>query len=65
MAAVDPDLSVPARVIADPARAAMLLLLMDGRPHRAKDLALAAGLSPSAATAHLHRLVDAGFVRAA
>jgi DNA-binding transcriptional ArsR family regulator len=63
VAAVNPDLAVAGRAIADPARAAMLLLLMDGRPHTAKDLALAAGVSASAATAHLHRLVEAGFVR--
>jgi DNA-binding transcriptional ArsR family regulator len=59
---VCPDLAVVGRAIAEPARAAMLLRLMDGQTHTARDLAVAADLGPSAATVHLRRLVDAGFV---
>nr|WP_232542040.1 helix-turn-helix transcriptional regulator [Nocardia bovistercoris] len=50
------------RAIADPTRAAMLLRLMDGRAHTAGDLARSAGVSASAASAHLRHLVDAGLI---
>jgi DNA-binding transcriptional ArsR family regulator len=58
----DYDLATTGRAIADPARAAMLLRMMDGRAHTAADLALAAGLSPSAASGHLRQLVDSKLV---
>jgi DNA-binding transcriptional ArsR family regulator len=60
--ASDYDLAAAGRAIAEPARAAMLLRMMDGQAHSARDLAAAARLSPSAATAHLRRLVDARLV---
>jgi DNA-binding transcriptional ArsR family regulator len=60
--APDYDLAAAGRAIAEPARAAMLLRLMDGQAHTARDLAAAARLRPSAATAHLRRLVDARLV---
>jgi DNA-binding transcriptional ArsR family regulator len=62
MPAPDYDLAAAGRAIAEPARAAMLLRMMDGQAHTARDLAEAARLSPSAATAHLRRLVDAQLV---
>ena len=62
MSASDYDLAAAGRAIADPARAAMLLRMMDGQAHTARDLAAAARLRPSAATAHLRRLVDARLV---
>jgi DNA-binding transcriptional ArsR family regulator len=62
VAAPDYDLAAAGRAIAEPARAAMLLRMMDGQVHTAGDLAAAAQLRPSAATAHLRRLVDAGLV---
>jgi DNA-binding transcriptional ArsR family regulator len=65
MAAPDYDLAAAGRAIAEPARAAMLLRMMDGQAHSAGDLAAAARLRPSAATAHLHHLVDAGLVTVA
>ncbi len=40
----------------------MLLRMMDGQSHSARDLAAAARLRPSAATTHLHQLVDARLV---
>jgi len=60
--ASDYDLAAAGRAIAEPARAAMLLRMMDGQAHTARDLAAAARLRPSAATAHLRRLVDARLV---
>ncbi len=60
--ASDYDLAAAGRAIAEPARAAMLLRMMDGQAHTARDLAAAARLRPSAATAHLRRLVDAQLV---
>lgn len=62
MTASDYDLAAAGRAIAEPARAAMLLRMMDGQAHTARDLAVAAQLRPSAATAHLRRLVDARLV---
>jgi DNA-binding transcriptional ArsR family regulator len=60
----DHDLAVTARAIAEPARAAMLLRLMDHQAHGARELAEAAGVSPSTASAHLHHLIGAGLVTA-
>lgn len=62
MSTSDYDLAAAGRAIAEPARAAMLLRMMDGQPHTARDLAAAAQLRPSAATAHLRRLVDARLI---
>ena len=44
-------------LFADPARAAMLDVLMDGREHRAGDLATRAGVAASTASGHLSRLL--------
>jgi DNA-binding transcriptional ArsR family regulator len=60
--ASDYDLAAAGRAIAEPARAAMLLRMMDGQAHTAGDLAAAARLRPSAATAHLRHLLDARLV---
>lgn len=51
-----------ARLIAEPARAAMLISLMRGRAVPAGELALTARVSPQTASEHLSRLVEAGFV---
>lgn len=51
-----------ARLLAEPARAAMLLQLMGGRAVPAGELALAARVSPQTASEHLTRLAEAGFV---
>jgi DNA-binding transcriptional ArsR family regulator len=56
------DLAATARAIGEPPRAAMLLWMMDGLAHPARELAEVAGVSPSTASAHLHRLVVAGLV---
>ncbi len=51
-----------AALMADHARAAMLLALLDGRPLAATELARMAAVSPSTASAHLARLLDGGLV---
>lgn len=46
----------------EPARAAMLVALLDGRELPATDLATIAGVRPSTASAHLAQLVEGGLV---
>ncbi|WP_232499534.1 ArsR/SmtB family transcription factor [Agromyces humatus] len=58
----DADLATPARLMGEPARAAMLLALLDGRALPASDLAGIAGVKPSTASAHLAQLVEGGLV---
>jgi DNA-binding transcriptional ArsR family regulator len=65
MLARDYDLAVIGRAVGDPARAAMLLRMMDGCGHSARDLATAAGISASAASAHLRHLVAADLITVA
>lgn len=60
-----PDLSRAAGLIADPTRAAMLNLLMDGAARTAGELALAANASPQAASNHLAQLRAGGLVKVA
>jgi DNA-binding transcriptional ArsR family regulator len=57
-----PGLSRIGALLADPGRAAMLWALMDGTARPAGELTLIAGLSPSAASAHLSRLTDGGLL---
>lgn len=45
-------------LLAEPARAAMLLALADGTSRPAGELARIAGISAATASAHLHRLLD-------
>lgn len=49
-------------LVGEPARAAMLLALMDGRALTAGELAHAAGVTPQSASAHLARLTQAGML---
>lgn len=51
-----------AAVVGDPARAAMLTMLMDGRALTAAELAGVAGITPQTASSHLARLLAAGLV---
>jgi DNA-binding transcriptional ArsR family regulator len=55
-------LSSAAALIADPARAAMLVELLDGRALTAGELARAAGVSPQSASQHLAKLVGGGML---
>lgn len=61
---MEPNLAIPAALIGEPARAAMLLALLDDRSLPATALAWAAGLSPQAASNHLAKLADGGLVTA-
>jgi DNA-binding transcriptional ArsR family regulator len=59
---MDANIALPAALIADPARAQMLMALLDGRAQPASALAYVAGISPQAASNHLARLLDGGMV---
>ena len=52
-----------AALAGDPARAAMLQTLMDGRALTASELAHVAGVSPQTTSGHLARMVEAGLLR--
>src|SRR5487761_959069 len=62
-AAMEANVAVPAALIADPARAAILLALLDGRAQPATSLAYAAGISSQSASNHLSKLVAGGLLR--
>jgi DNA-binding transcriptional ArsR family regulator len=51
-----------AALAGDPARAAMLHAMMDGRALTASELARAAGIAPQTASSHLARLTEAGLL---
>jgi DNA-binding transcriptional ArsR family regulator len=51
-----------AALAGDPARAAMLQAMMDGRALTASELARVAGITPQTASSHLARLTDAGLL---
>jgi DNA-binding transcriptional ArsR family regulator len=53
-----PDIARIAALLADPARSAMLLALMDGRALTATELARIGGVTKQTASSHLARLVD-------
>ena len=57
-----PDVTSAAALIADPARAAMLLMLVDGRAHPAGELAYCAGVSAQTTSFHLAKLVAGGLL---
>lgn len=57
-----PNLSATAFLIADPARAAMLMVLADGRALPAGELAHAAGVTAQTASSHLAKLLDGGLL---
>jgi DNA-binding transcriptional ArsR family regulator len=59
----DADIAAVGALLADPARARVLLALADGRSLAASLLAAEAGVAASTASHHLARLVDAGLVR--
>ena len=57
-------LSEVAALMGDPARAAMLSLLMDGRAHTASELALTAGITAQTASGHLSRMCEGNLLAA-
>ena len=56
------NIAPAAALMADHARAAMLLALLDGRPLAATELSRLAAVSPPTASAHLAKLLDGGLV---
>ena len=56
------DIAPAAALMADHARATMLLALLDGRPLAASELARLSAVSPPTASGHLARLLDGGLV---
>jgi DNA-binding transcriptional ArsR family regulator len=61
----DTDLTVVGAMLAEPARAKVLLALAGGRSLAASVLAAEAGVAASTVSHHLARLVDAGLIAAA
>ena len=59
---MEANIAVPAALIGDPARAAMLQALFDGRAQPATALAWAAGVSAQSASNHLTQLVAGGLL---
>jgi DNA-binding transcriptional ArsR family regulator len=58
------DIAPAATLMADRARAAMLIALLDGRPLAASELARVASVSAPTASAHLAKMLDGGLVTA-
>ena len=56
------NIATVAALIGDPARAGILTALADGRALPAGELATSAGLSPSAASTHLTKLLEGGLL---
>lgn len=56
-------LAASAALIAEPARSAMLVALLDGRALTAGELARAADVSPQSASLHLSKLLAGGMIR--
>jgi DNA-binding transcriptional ArsR family regulator len=59
----DAAVSEIAAAIGEPARARILYCLMDGHARTSTELAVVAGVSPSTASVHLHRLKGARLVK--
>lgn len=59
-----PAITSTAALIADPARASMLMMLVDGRARPAGELAYAAGVTAQTASSHLSKLLAGGLVLA-
>jgi DNA-binding transcriptional ArsR family regulator len=58
----DADVAAAAALLAEPARAALVLAVLNDRRLSASELAARAGIAPSTASEHLTRLVDGGFL---
>ncbi len=56
---MEPDIARVAALIGEPARATMLLALLDGRARPAGELAFSANVAPQTASSHLAKLVAA------
>ena len=60
-----PNVANVAALIADPARAAILDALLDGRAWTATELSIEAGVTPQTTSSHLAKLLDGGMVAVA
>jgi DNA-binding transcriptional ArsR family regulator len=60
---IEANIAPVAALFAEPSRAAIMSVLLDGRALPAGELANLAGVSPTAASAHLTKLTDADFWR--
>ncbi len=58
------DIAALGQLVGEPARAAILVTLMDGRALTAAELARAAGVTPQTASGHLSRRVAGGLLKA-
>jgi DNA-binding transcriptional ArsR family regulator len=58
----EPDLAAAARLLAEPARAELVLAALADGPLSASELASRAGVARSTASGHLRRLVEGGFL---
>jgi DNA-binding transcriptional ArsR family regulator len=58
----EPNVAAVAALIADPARAAMLAALLDGRALPAGELAYASGITAQTASSHLSKLLAGGLL---
>jgi DNA-binding transcriptional ArsR family regulator len=58
----EPDLAAAAALLAEPARAELVLATLADGPLPASELAARAGIARSTASEHLRRLVDGGFL---
>jgi DNA-binding transcriptional ArsR family regulator len=58
----EPDLAAAATLLAEPARAELVLAVVADGPLTASDLAARAGIARSTASGHLGRLVEGGFL---
>lgn len=58
----EPNIATVASLVADPARTAMLIVLLDGRALPAGELAYAAGVTAQTASSHLAKLLSGGFL---
>ncbi|WLD94699.1 helix-turn-helix transcriptional regulator [Alkalihalobacillus sp. AL-G] len=59
---MNPDLTKIVSLLNDASRAAILDLLMDGKPHPASELALFAKIKPQTASFHLNKMLEIGIV---
>ena len=62
IATLDAQIAAIASVLSDPARAAILISLQDGRARTAGELAFVASVSAPTASSHLAKLVDLGLI---
>jgi DNA-binding transcriptional ArsR family regulator len=60
----EPDLAAAAALLAEPARAELMLATLADGPLTASELASRAGIARSTASGHLGRLVEGGFLKA-